>query len=220
VRSDRAESSIYVTRVPTWGVVSSAAAPVLLVGGWTLAARLQPHGFDAVTGTISDLAARGASDRWVMTLALAGTGACQIATSLALSPARPAGRWLLACGGLCTLLVATNPLPAPHGHSAVHTAVAAGAFAALAVWPLASWRRSGAAPWGLRPRVAVSAGGGLVLLTGWFFSQALGDGARVGLVERVAAAAQTVWPCAVVLSAVVAGREVRRRADRVRRRRV
>jgi hypothetical protein len=42
----------------------------------------------------------------------------------------------------------------------------------------------------------------------------------VGLVERVAAAAQTVWPCAVVLSAVVAGREVRRRADRVRRRRV
>ena len=31
-----------VRGVPWWGVVSSGAAPVLLVGGWTLAAWLQP----------------------------------------------------------------------------------------------------------------------------------------------------------------------------------
>ena len=42
--------------VPWWGVVSSAAAPVLLVAGWTVAAGLQPGSFDAVGGTVSGLA--------------------------------------------------------------------------------------------------------------------------------------------------------------------
>ncbi|MGO9054087.1 MAG: DUF998 domain-containing protein, partial [Streptosporangiaceae bacterium] len=73
--------------VPWWGVVSSAAAPVLLVGGWTVAARLQPGSFNAVASTISSLAARGAADRWVMTLALAGAGACYVVTGLALRSA-------------------------------------------------------------------------------------------------------------------------------------
>jgi hypothetical protein len=52
--------------VPWWGTVSSAAAPVLLVGGWTAAAALQPH-FDQIADTVSSLAAPGATDRWVMT---------------------------------------------------------------------------------------------------------------------------------------------------------
>jgi hypothetical protein len=45
-------------------VVSSATAPVLLIGGWTEAARLQPPSFDPVADTVSALAAVGASDRW------------------------------------------------------------------------------------------------------------------------------------------------------------
>ena len=60
------------------------ARPVLLVGGWTVAAGLQPGSFNAVAGTISSLAAEGAADRWVMTLALAGVGACHAVTGLAL----------------------------------------------------------------------------------------------------------------------------------------
>ena len=44
--------------VPWWGVVSSVAAPVLLVGGFTVAASLQP-GFNPVADTVSALAARG-----------------------------------------------------------------------------------------------------------------------------------------------------------------
>ena len=75
--------------VPWWGLVSSAAAPVLMVGGWTAAASLQPR-FDPVADTVSALAAPGAADRWVMTLALAGTGACHVITGLAL---RPASSW-------------------------------------------------------------------------------------------------------------------------------
>ncbi len=57
--------------VPWWGVVSSAAAPVLMAGGWTVAASLQPR-FDPVAGTVSALAAQGAADRWVMTLMFDG----------------------------------------------------------------------------------------------------------------------------------------------------
>ena len=71
-------------RVPWWGVVSSAAAPVLLVGGWMVAAGLQPRPFDAVSGTVSALAAQGAADRWVMTLAFVIVGACDVVTGLAL----------------------------------------------------------------------------------------------------------------------------------------
>ena len=45
-----------VRDVPWWGVTSSVAALVLMVGGWTVAAGLQP-GFDPVADTVSALAA-------------------------------------------------------------------------------------------------------------------------------------------------------------------
>jgi hypothetical protein len=45
-----------VREVPWWGVVSSAACPVLLLAGWTAAASLQPR-FDPVADTVSALAA-------------------------------------------------------------------------------------------------------------------------------------------------------------------
>jgi hypothetical protein len=59
---------VVVRGVPWWGVVSSAAAPVLMVAGWTVAAGLQPRAFDPVAQPVSVLAAPGAADRWVMTL--------------------------------------------------------------------------------------------------------------------------------------------------------
>src|SRR5690348_16883875 len=78
---------VVVRVVPWWGMLSAAVAPVLLIGGWTVAARLQPGSFNPVTDTISALAARDAADRWVMTSALAAVGACYVATGLALRPA-------------------------------------------------------------------------------------------------------------------------------------
>jgi len=125
-----------VRRVPWWGVVSAAAAPVLLIGGWTVAARLQPGSFNAVADTISALAARGAADRQVMTLALAGTGTCYILTGLALRPAAWPGRLILMGGGAATVLVAANPQPGGGGNSPAHVFWAAAGFVALAAWPL------------------------------------------------------------------------------------
>jgi hypothetical protein len=68
-------------------MLSAVVAPVLLIGGWTVAAGLQPGSFNPVAGTISALAARDAADRWVMTLALGAVGACYVLTGLA----EPAG---------------------------------------------------------------------------------------------------------------------------------
>ncbi len=70
--------------VPWWGVASSALAPVLLVGGWTEAARLQPPSFDAMTDTVGALAAVGAPHRWVMTLTFPLVAVCDIVTADAL----------------------------------------------------------------------------------------------------------------------------------------
>lgn len=177
--------------VAGWGVVSSAAAPVLLIGGWTVAAALQKAGFDPVEGTISALAARDADSRWVMTSALAAVGVCHLTTAAALRSAAPAGRAVLAAGGIGTLLVAAFPLPAGGGTSGAHAAAAGLAFGALSSWPaLASRRRT--------DRLAAAA---LVALLGWFVAELATDGDQVGRTERLAAAAQSLWPLAATLTA-------------------
>ena len=194
--------------IPGWGVLSSAAAPVLLIGGWTLAARLQPGQFNQVTGTISALAAEDAGHRWVMTTALTGVGVAHLATALALRPAAPAARLLLATGGVATVLVAANPLPAGGGPAPEHALAAGVSFIALATWPAISWHRRqtaavsaepAAVPF--RPAVALAASGILLGVLGWFFTELLQDSDRVGLSERAAAGSQALWPLAAVLLA-------------------
>lgn len=179
-------------QTPWWGLASSLAAPVLLVGGWTWAAQRQRGGFDQVVQTISALAARDADDRWLMTTALVGVGACHLTTAVALRSAAAPGRVLLAAGGLATLLVAAFPLPDGAGTSSAHTAAAAVAFGALAAWPLLAGR----------PVTRnVLAGAVLLGLVGWFVVELAADSSRVGLAERVAAGAQALWPLVAVVTA-------------------
>ena len=184
-------------RVPPWALASSAAAPVLLIGGWTLAAALQRPGFDSVAGTISALAARGADHSWVMTAALGGVGACHIVTALGLRPARLAGRVVLASGGVATALVAAFPLPSSGG-SLAHTVAASASFVALAAWPAVAYRRTDEAALPLRRLPALAATGVLLGLDVWFAAELNGE--RVGLAERFAAGAQSLWPLLVVLA--------------------
>jgi Protein of unknown function (DUF998) len=188
--------------VPWWGVLSSAAAPVLMIGGWTLAAALQPGHFDPVTQTISALAAHGAADSWVMTLALASLGLCHVTTGLALRPAALSARLLLMAGGVATMVVAANPLPAAGGGSLPHGLAAGAGFVALAAWPAGGWQRGGEVPGSVRP-AAVSAGAALALLglLGWFAVELWTGGGQIGLSERVLAGAQALCPLAVVLIA-------------------
>ena len=171
----------------TRALVSASLAPVFLIGGWTLAALRQPAGYDATRDTISALAGLGATDRWVMTAGLVGLGVCHLVTASGLRNAATAGRILLATGGVATLAVAAFPVPRT-GSSAAHAVAALVAFGALTLWPVLARGSKGAAA------TAV-----LALLLTWFALELFGDGARIGLSERVLAAAQALCPLFVLI---------------------
>src|SRR5579863_7010258 len=139
--------------VPWWGVVSAVAAPILLIGGFTAAASLQP-GYDPVSETVSALAARGATDRWVMTLTFLVVGVCYLVTALALRPAGRAGRLILFGGAAAGMLVAANPETATNAYPVQHILWSSIGLAGLITWPAGAWRRGPAVPWALRPAVA------------------------------------------------------------------
>ena len=187
-------------RVPWWGVISSAASPVLLVTGSTVAAGLQPRSYNPVADTLSVLAAVGAVDRWVMTSALVGVGVGYFVTGLALRPAARAGRLILMAVGVATVLVALNPEHAGHGGTLPHTLWAATGFIVMTAWPVAGCVRGPWVPYGLRPAVAISATVVMLGLLAWFGGELIWAGHQVGLAERALAGIQAGWPLAVVLT--------------------
>lgn len=172
-----------------WAVVSSLLAPVAMIGGWTVAAVLQPDGYSSLRQTISALAGSGARDRWVMTAGLALVGLCHLVTASGLTSARPAGRVLLALGGLATATVSVLPVPVS-GPSTAHSVAAGIGFAALAVWPLFASRTR---------YVVVSAAATLVMLCLLAaFTGQPGGGAYVGFIERLLGGVESLWPAVFV----------------------
>ena len=185
--------------VAWWGVVSAVAAPVLLIGGWTVAAGLQPR-FDPVADTVSALAAIGATDRWVMNLVFVLVGACYVVTALALRSAKTPGRLILIAGAIAGMLVAANPEHAGGFGSVPHFVFASLGFAGLTLWPVAAAKTNREAPWGLRVAPAVAAVALQFALLAWFGTELILGGHQVGLAERIMGAAEAAWPLAVVLS--------------------
>ncbi|MHA3703619.1 DUF998 domain-containing protein [Jatrophihabitans sp. YIM 134969] len=178
-----------------WVVVPAVVAPVALVGGWTWGVARQPPGYSAVSQTISALAARDATDRWIMTAGLALLGLAHVGTALGLGPAvRTPARAVLALGGLATLAVALFPQPAGDGSSAAHVTSATVGFVALTVWVALAVDRSAA--WPLRPPATTVA---TVVLAGLLVTFGLTiSGDVVGVTERLLAAAQALWPLVAV----------------------
>jgi hypothetical protein len=195
-----------VRNVPWWGVLSSALGPALLVGGWTVATRLQPPSFDPVTDTVSALAAVGAADRWVMTLTFLVVGACDIVTAEALRPAGLPGRLILVAGAAGGMLVALNP--EHFGGSVQHAFWATIGFGGMALWPAGAWRRGPSVPWGLRPAVCAGAVAVLVALSVWFGAELVTGAGQAGLAERIVGVAQALWPVTVVLSCRFSSRAI------------
>jgi hypothetical membrane protein len=206
-----------VRAVPWWGVVSAAAAPVLMAGGWTLAARLQAHPYNPVASTVSALAAPGATDRWVMTLTFVLVGVCDVITGLALRPARVPGRLIMMAGGVAGWLIAAYPEHPGTNFPLPHMIWAAAGGIALAAWSAGAYRRGPSVPWGLRP--AVSAGAVVVLLAllAWFGAELITAAGQAGLAERSYGAAQALWPLAVVASCRYAARAATRPGPAVTR---
>ncbi|MGW6563756.1 DUF998 domain-containing protein [Streptomyces sp. NPDC054975] len=186
--------------VPRWALLSSGCAPLLLAGGWVIAARLQGSGYDPATQTISVLAAYGAEGYWVMTGALFALGICHLLTAWALRPAARAGRVALAAGGAAAVAVALLPTPSSGG-SLRHGSVAAAGFALLALWPVLAAHHGRNAPWGLRPVPALTATALMGLGALWFLIETHRQGAP-GAAERLVTCMQSVWPFVVVASCV------------------
>jgi hypothetical membrane protein len=183
-------------RIPQWAVASAGAAPVLLGAGLVLAEARQPPGYSAIRDTMSALAGLGATDRWVMTAALAGLGACHVVTAAGLRPVRLPARLVLAAGGIGTLAVAAFPQPV-RGNSVAHTVAATVSFVALGSWPAFAARRASRAPL-LSVPASVVATAALLGLVVWFVAEL--HGGQRGLAERAAAGAEALWPLAVVIT--------------------
>ena len=64
-----------------WVAVPAITAPVALIGGWSLAQAHQPRAYDPLRDTISALAARPATDSWIMTTGLALLGLSYVAAA-------------------------------------------------------------------------------------------------------------------------------------------
>jgi hypothetical protein len=183
--------------VPWWAMLSSGAAPVLLVGGAVAAASLQPAGYDPLTQTISALAADGATDRWLMTGAIGVVGLCYIVTALGLYMVRAAGRLALVFAGLCSILLAFSPEPGTGGTSLRHLVTTGLGFTAMALWPCLAAERDPTAPWALR-LPSSSAFTMIVAASAAWFLLELHDRGEAGLAERVVTGLQTLWPMIVV----------------------
>jgi hypothetical membrane protein len=189
-----------VQGVPWWGVSSSAAAPVLMVAGWSIAARLQPSPVNPVAEPVSALAAVGAADRWVMSLTFVVVGACVLITGLALRPARAPGRLMLMAGAVAGMLVAANPEHPGTSFPIAHMICAAAGCAGVVAWPAGAWQRGRSVPWALRPAVSAGAVAVLLALVTWFGVELITSGGLAGLAERIFGAALALWPLAVVAS--------------------
>ena len=187
-------------RVAWWGVASAALGPVLLIGGWTAGADLQPVPFDAVHRSISTLAMNGMPYRWVVTTAILAVGACNILTGLALRAAAEPGRILLIFGGVAGMLIAANP-QVPNGGSLAHETFSLVAVVLMTLWPVAAARPEPGMPAGLRPAVARRAVALNLILLAWFAFE-LFNGPMLGLAERTVTAEEAIWPLVVVLTVV------------------
>ena len=206
-------------------LLTAGSAPVLLVGGWTIAAGRQPADYDPVRDTISQLAGDGATDPWIMIGCVFLLACCYLTIAAGLHVAGPVGRLLLAIGGAATVTVIAFPRPEVGG-SLAHGVIATVAFLALALWPVgtaaqairtrarsagdgrADGSRLELAVWAVRPAVALAAAAALLALFGWFAIE-VSTGDRAGLAERAAVTADSVWPLVVALSAYGAHRRHR-----------
>jgi hypothetical membrane protein len=185
-----------MARVAWWALLSSACAPVLLIGGWATAATLQPAGFDPTTQTISALAAYGATDRWLMTSALISVGLCHLITAIGLRVVAFGGRLGLACGGVATVFVGL--FPEPNGGTSLGHLVSTGiGFTALAFWPSLAAARGRIAPWILTAPVSLAVTATMLVGGAWFLLE-LHDHGAAGAAERALTGAQTFWPLVVV----------------------
>jgi hypothetical membrane protein len=191
-----------MTFVPWWARLSSACAPLVLIGAWALSAELQPATYTAMDDSISALAAQGAAYPWLMTCALYVLGLCYLTTAIGLRTAAMPGRVVLACGGVVSIVVALSPEPTG-GTSLRHLVSTGVGFTLLALFPVLAAEHRVSPVWALRRRTGYIVTGLMAAGAAWFLVELHGHGAA-GLAERILTGAQAAWPFIVVVACVAA----------------
>jgi len=184
-------------------LISAALAPVFFIGGTIVAGALWPE-YNPVTQTISELAAGDAPTRVFMTVAFMLTAASHGVTGIFATGVGWPGRVALMAASVATFAVALFPLPTVAGTSVEHRWSAIAGFILLAIWPVLGMRRSTGVPerypWIIRPVGAILGTGLMAVFCFWFLAvwanPALG---YIGVIERVAANIESIWPLVVVL---------------------
>lgn len=122
-------------------------------------------------------------------------------TAAGLQEAARPGRVMYALAGLATVLVAIFPLPSSNGSGVAHGVTAGASFIGLALWPVLARNVRAQNPT-LRGGVPLLATTLLSLLVLAFFVASTTGAGGVGLLERVAAGAEALWPLVVVATGI------------------
>ncbi|MDP9026005.1 MAG: DUF998 domain-containing protein [Actinomycetota bacterium] len=180
-------------------VVSAILGPILFIGGTAVVGASWPA-YRPAAQTISELAAGDAPTRAAMTVVFVIAALCHVLTGLFARGVGPAGRAALVLAGVASLAVAAFPLPTVASTSVPHRVSAIVGFILLAAWPLLGMRMSRSFPAVVRPLGATVSTLLLTAVCVWFLvvwtSPQTGT---IGLVERIAADSESLWPGVVVV---------------------
>jgi hypothetical membrane protein len=181
-----------------WATVSTALAPLAMIGAWLVAETLQPPAYSPLHSSISGLAALGATDRWIVTGALYLVGACYLVTAACLPGLRVSARIVLLIAGISSVGIADSPQPV-QGTNPQHLFWTSLGAVAIAVWPAFTGGRAPSRPLILRPRGAAAVTAVSVALLVWLVAETQG-GSSLGLAERLVTGTQVAWPFIVILA--------------------
>lgn len=181
-----------------WATVSTALAPLVMIGGWLVAETFQPPSYSPLQSSISGLAAVGATDRWIVTGALFLVGACYLVTAACLPSVRGPARIVLLIAGISSIGIAVSPVPL-RGADPQHLAWTSLGAVAIAIWPAFTASRAPSQPLILRPRGAAAVTAVSVALLAWLIAETQG-GSDLGLAERLVTGTQVAWPFIVILA--------------------
>jgi hypothetical membrane protein len=191
-------------------IYSAWLAPVLFIGGTTLTGLISP-GYDPVRQTISELAAGDAPTRVLATTLFVLTGLCHLVTVTFARGIGLPGRITFLIGALASLGVAAFPLPSVAGRSTIHNIFATIGFLLLALWPVLGMRFRSDYPWLVRPVGSIL---GTLVLTAiglWFLAVWLTHSSPyIGVLERLAADTESLWPAIVVTALFLRARAYRK----------
>ena len=181
-----------------WAIISAGLAPILLTGTYLIAGILQPVSYSPVRSTISAMAGRAGTDRWVTTGGIFLVGGCYLVTAAGLTGVRASARALLAVAGMAGIGIAASPEPA-RGATPRHLAWTMLGAVTIAVWPAFAARRAAPRPLILSVYGSAAVTAVFVALLGWLLAETR-DGSVLGLAERLTSSIQTCWPFTVAVA--------------------